>query len=479
MKMPSNKVNSLIVVSLIGAVVLSSCAQATVLARGTAAERTEVLAAGTMDRAVRATGYIQPAAEIRLGFQQPGTVQKIAVDVADAVKQGDVLAQLDTTDLELAQQQAQAALTQARLALETARAQVIVVTDNYSRTVEGGRPADINAASAAYAAAVQNYNKVKAGAEPEDYAQAEANYRNAQAALERAQADYDRAFAANPAGIGGSPAGLALQQATNNFNAARALYDKVAKPADAAMISAANQQVQSARATLDRLNQPARPFDVEQAATAITQARLGVQSAEVQVQLAEIQVKQAQRRIDQATVKAPAGGQISAVNVKVGETAGTQPVIVMVDTGRYYVDITVDEVDIAQVKVGQAVQVALDALANHTITGTVMRINPTPAMVNGVVSYTVRVVIIGDKSGEASPLRAGMTARTSIVVDQRAGVLLAPNWAIRTDAQTGKTYLSMKNGNGKREVEITLGERNDAYSEVLSGAQAGQIVVAP
>jgi HlyD family secretion protein len=158
-------------------------------------------------------------------------------------------------------------------------------------------------------------------------------------------------------------------------------------------------------------------------------------------------------------------------------------VIAMVDNRQYYIDITVDEVDIAQVKVGQAVQVGLDALANTqasatadgAVKGTILRINPTSTTVNGVVSYVVRVAI----SGETSQLRAGMTARTSIVVDQRAGVLQAPNWAIRTDAQTGKTYLTVKDGNKTQEVEVTLGERSDAYSEVLSGVQAGQTVVAP
>ncbi len=477
-----NKTNSLIVVTLIGAVLLSSCAQATASARGLNAEaRSEVLAVKPMDHTVKATGYIQPAAEIRLSFQQPGIVQKVAVDVAQTVKRGDVLAQLDTTDLELAQSQAQASLAQAHVALEIAHAAVIIATDNYSRTVEGSRQADIDAGNAAYNAALKAYDKVKAGAQPEDYAGAEAAYLNAEAAVKRAQADYDRMFKANPAGISGSPAGLALEQASNNFNAAKSAYDKVAKPSDAAALAAANQQVQSARATVDRLMQPARSFDIEQAATGVAQAKLQVRSVEVQVQLAEIQVKQAQRRIDQTRIMAPVDGQISVVNIKTGEMVGNLAVISMVDTAQYAIDITVDEVDIAQVKVGQEVQVTLDALANTPVKGSVQRINPTSTMVNGVVSYVVRVVIALDSASAAdsasASLRAGMTARTNITVDRRADVLQAPNWAIRTDAQTGKTFLSVKNGNSKEQVEVKLGARSDTYSEVLSGAQPGMTVV--
>ena len=62
-------------------------------------------------------------------------------------------------------------------------------------------------------------------------------------------------------------------------------------------------------------------------------------------------------------------------------------------------------------------------------------------------------------------------------MDRRADVLQAPNWAIRTDAQTGKTFLSVKNGNSKEQVEVKLGARSDTYSEVLSGAQPGMTVV--
>ena len=467
------KPDTLIVFSLIGAVALTSCAQVSARASSGANSRSEVVKTGSLNRAVRATGYIQPASEIKLSFQQAGTVQKVAVDVAQTVADGEVIAQLDTADLELSLSQAQANAAQAQLALSTAQQQVIVATANYSRTVEGSRQADINAAQAAYTAAQKSYDKVKTGSLPEDYALAEAGYRNAEAAVKRAQADYDRAFSANPAGIGGSPAGLALEQATNNFNAAKSAYDKAAKPADAAMLSAANMQVQEASATLDRVTTPARSFDINQAKAQVSVAELQAQTAQVQTQLAEIQVKQARRRIEQATIKAPIAGRISAVNLKVGESAGLQPVISMIDTSQYYIDISVDEIDIAKVSAGQAAQITLDALPGTIVTGTVQRINPTSGTVNGVVSYNVRVLVGND----TPQLRPGMTAKASIVVDQRQGLLLAPNWAIHTDTQTGKNTVAIQNGNSSKEVEVKLGATDGLYTEVLGGIEAGQTVV--
>ena len=98
------------------------------------------------------------------------------------------------------------------------------------------------------ATANANYNKVNAGPEAADHAALDAKLRNAEAALRRAQSVYDAAYREDPAGIGGHPAGLELEQATNNFNAAKAEYDRIFKPASAADKSAALRQIADARA---------------------------------------------------------------------------------------------------------------------------------------------------------------------------------------------------------------------------------------
>ncbi|MCS7055551.1 MAG: efflux RND transporter periplasmic adaptor subunit [Thermoflexales bacterium] len=478
--------------ALVGALVLTACARPGATTDA-ASQRVAVLESGTLTATVSATGNIEPEAEVRLTFQQPGTVAEIFFEQSDTVKKGDVIARLDTTDLELALAQAQAsldqaksALAQAEMAVENAKVQEIIAMANYSRTVSGARPSEINAARAALAAAQANLDKLKAGPTPEDLAAAEAALRNAEAALRQAQSAYDMAYKRDPAGIGASPAALQLEQATNNYNSAKAQYDKIAAGADAAQIKAAEQQVLSARANLDRLLTPARQFDLDQAEAQLRQARLQMKNAEIQVasaknqvRLAEIQVKQAQRRLEQAMLKSPIDGVIAALNVKVGEAvgAGGQPAVVVVDLSRYHIDITVDEIDIAKVKVGQEVNVTLDSLPGVEVKGKVARISPTSKLVNGVVSYDVRVEV--EKAADVE-LRSGMTANASIVLDRREGVLLAPNWAVRRDRNTGKTFLTLRvNDQQVTEVEVKTGLRNDAFSEILSGAKAGDVVVAP
>jgi HlyD family secretion protein len=476
---------------LVGAALLAGCARpgATTDAN---AQRTATLANGSLTATVNATGNIEPESEVRLNFQQAGTVAEVFFEEGAAVKKGDVIAKLDTTDLELALAQAQAqmdnakgGLVTAQNAVENAKAAEIIATAGYSRTVSGVRPADVAAARAALDAAQASLEKLLAGPTATDLGQAEAQLRNAEAALKQAQGVYDRAYSANPAGIGGSPAALQLEQATNNFNAAKAAYDKAAQGADNAQIKAAQQQVETARANYDKTVRPTRQFDVDQAQAQIDQAQLGMKNAqqqvvnaENQIKLAEIAVKQAQRRLDQAQLISPIDGRISALNVKAGENAtatATGPAVSVVNASQYHIDITVDEIDIAKVKEGQEVLVTLDSLPGVEVKGTVSRISPTSKTVNGVVSYEVRV----DVDSSNADLRSGMTANASIVLDKRDGVLLAPNWAVRRDRDTGKSYLTLQSGNETREVEVTTGLRNDGFSEILSGVNAGDVVVAP
>ena len=60
-----------------------------------------------------------------------------------------------------------------------------------------------------------------------------------------------------------------------------------------------------------------------------------------------------------------------------------------------------------------------------------------------------------------------------------ASRVLAPNWAVRRDRASGKAFLTLKSGETATEVEIKLGLRNDTSSEILSGAKAGDTIVAP
>ena len=194
-----------------------------------------------------------------------------------------------------------------------------------------------------------------------------------------------------------------------------------------------------------------------------------------QVELAGLSVQLARQVLEDAQIRAPFSGVVSEVNVNLGEPVmpGT-PVITLIDDREYRLEVDVDEVDIARVKEGQLVESTLDALPGEVVTGRVERIAPTATDVGGVVTYRVRVAL----DPTPSPLRAGMTAVVVITVDAIDSALLVPNWAVRLDRRTGEAFVNVRNLEGAvEEVNIVVGLRNDAFSQVLSGLQVGDEVV--
>jgi HlyD family secretion protein len=508
------------------AVLLSAC---TPPAGSPAAGATTASATrGVIQKTIDATGNIVATNEAKLSFQQGGIVSTVHVKIGDAVKKGDVLAELDTTDLQLGVSQAEAQLAQSKNSVRNAEQAVIITQANYSRTVEGTRDADLKAAETALQSAQANYakvtqgqssdaaaaraavdaaqaklDKIKAGPTAEELAGVTAQLQNAEAALRLAQSGYDRAFSRNPAGISASPESLQLEQATNNFNLAKSNFDKVAMGADAAQVRAAEQQlataqasyarfsgatdsasraaakqaIDAAQANLERLQQPARDFDLVQLDAQIKQARVALDSAKTTVTLNEIAQAQAKRRLDQAVLRAPFDGMVGSVNVREGESVSVagapSSAFVVADTSGFYMDLTVDELDVTQLRIGQPVEIALDALPGVKVAGKVERISSTGTKVNGVVKYTVRVSL--DAGNDA--LRSGMSGTASIIVDRTEDALLVPAKAVHADNANGKSFVSVRNGSQTQDIEVTTGLRNATHVEILSGLTDGATVV--
>ena len=101
---------AILIVLLLSTLALAACAAQANSTAQTTAERTAAAKRGTIRASVSASGKIDPAGEVNLNFSVPGTVQDVLVSEGDTVKQGDVIAKLDTDSLELAVKQAEQAL---------------------------------------------------------------------------------------------------------------------------------------------------------------------------------------------------------------------------------------------------------------------------------------------------------------------------------------------------------------------------------
>ncbi len=405
---------------------------------------TYVVKRGNLISTVSATGSIEPEQTVALAFKSPGRVAEVLVEEGQRVQAGQVLARLDTAELELALAQAQATLriNEARLA----------------QLHKGPDESDVLAAQAQLASAQAAYRQLLQGPSEDEKRAAKAAVERARAALEQAQAAYDQV--AHLPNVGMLPQSVQLRQATIELEAAEAQYRIKTAPPTEAQIAQAQAQIAQAQANLDRLLKG--PSEEE------------IIIAEAQVAQAQAAVDQARLAIENAILRAPFDGVVATVNIHPGELVGggAQPAIVLIDPSRFHIDVKVDEVDIGYVKEGQSVKVMIDALPDAEIRGRIERIAPVAQTAGGVVSYDVTIVI----EPTDAPLRAGMTATADIVTAELKDVLIVPNRVIRIDREANKTYVEKVIDGIPVRTEIVIGARNEQFSQVLRGLQEGDVL---
>jgi HlyD family secretion protein len=234
-------------------------------------------------------------------------------------------------------------------------------------------------------------------------------------------------------------------------------YQEAQQAPGYAQTASAQASVEQAQAALDRLRQGPDQADLDIATLQISQAEAALEIA--------------QHNLANAVLTAPFAGVVAGVNLHLGEPAGPLPAVVLADVSSFYLDVLVDEVDVASVRAGQSVTVTLDALPNLILSATVEKVAPVAQVNAGVVSYPVRLAL----APVADQLRGGLTATAAIVVAEVRDVVLVPNWAIRRDRDTGAAFVSVLRNGALVEVPVTLGARDENYSEVVSGLEAGEI----
>ncbi|MBI5955416.1 MAG: efflux RND transporter periplasmic adaptor subunit [Chloroflexi bacterium] len=169
---------------------------------------------GNLVATVNTTGPIVAVNQAKLSFKTGGRLKSVNVGVGDVVKAGDVLARLETQDLELQLVQAQATLETNQIKLAQA----------------------------------------KAGPKPEDIVIAKSALEKAAISLQKAQADYDKVSWMS--GIGAMPQSVALQQASLDYQTALANYAKATAGTPTDDIRVLENTVKNSQAALElvRLN---------------------------------------------------------------------------------------------------------------------------------------------------------------------------------------------------------------------------------
>ncbi|MBZ5582356.1 MAG: efflux RND transporter periplasmic adaptor subunit [Acidobacteriia bacterium] len=270
----------------------------------------------------------------------------------------------------------------------------------------------------------------------------EANVRRAEAGRSEVQSAIPEA----DNGVAAARANLDLAQAT--FNRMQDLASKK---------SISNQEFDEATA---RLKSAQASFEMARA----KRSQLDSKMAQVEQEVSAAGIMR-----DYATITAPFAGVVTAKSVDPGNlSAPGAPLLTIEQAGGYRLEAQVDESKIGVIRIGQPVEVALDAL-DRTLTARVSEI--VPAVDAASRAYVVKIDLPA-----APQFRSGMFGRALFSIGRRT-VLAAPPAALVERGQLQSVFVA-EDGTARMRL-VTVGQRHQDAVEVLSGLSAGERVVSP
>lgn len=430
---------------------------------------------GDVSKAITATGTVSFPHSIPLTFPSLGRVVELNVQPGDTVKKGEVLAKIDDTKLKTAVLQQQANLSSAEAKLQS-------LEEGYNSQTLAQAQASLASAQQAVATAQQNLTTAKQNADSSyltnqvllakqtvtqaSDALAKAQQSGSTSSVQSAQSTLTQALSS-----------LTTAQNAQNGGSAQALTSAEAQ------YRSAQDNLTAAKYALTQQEQGPKTGDVE--------------SAQSDIANAQAQLASAQNDLDNATIVAPTDAVVVTSPLQLYQYTTDASIITLTPTGtNLEVDAQIDQADISQVKVGQKVDITLDAYPNDHSSGTVSLVALQGTTTSNVTTFTVTITV--DKASDK--LRSGMNANVSIIVNQAKNVLTVPSEAIKTrgtqsgvlvpvtaganstnqgykTSQTGSKTNSASTAANVKFVPVVVGLDDGTNVEIKSGLTAGQEVV--
>ncbi len=199
----------------------------------------------------------------------------------------------------------------------------------------------------------------------------------------------------------------------------------------------------------------------------------------------QLSLKSGQKALNDYNITSPIAGTVITKNVEVGDkidnTNASTVLMVVADMSKMKFTITVDELDIGDISIGQSVEVDADALPGKKFKGEVESIAAEGTVSGqGVTTYNVEIVI--NNPGKLMP---GMNVNASIIISEIKNVLRIPEEALQM-AKDGKATVYMKgNKDIKKAVfpddyevrNVEYGVSNGNFVEIISGLEEGEAIV--
>lgn len=390
---------------------------------------------GSIDKKLTYVGKVAANDTVNVTSKLSGQVKEVYVNVGDTVKKGQTLLLIDDKDIrdQISTTEAQLKVSEASVnSAKTSLAQVNSggQTETQRHTLETAvKNAQTNVnvslismqnAENSYSDIEKKYNDYKtmlaAGViTQKDFDAIELGYTQAKNALEQSQLAYNTAV-------------TSLEQAQTNLD----LFT--------------NKTLEDSEAT----------------------ARNGVKTAEASRDSAAAGLEVLKSNLNYIRVTSPIDGVITQRNIEpTNMVSSAMTPFVVADTSKVTVNVDVSERIINLINVGNSIDVNINSVYDHPVTGVIKTIDPAAS--NGG-SFTVKIEI----DNAEGLLKPGMIAHVSFTEQEASNVVIVPRNTVIEDDE--ENYVFVVNGNSAKKVKVTTGI-DDGKNIEISGVDFGDNIV--
>lgn len=429
---------------------------------------TSVIGTGDIQISAFGSGNLIPAKEVELEFEYGGVIDQILVETGDYVVEGDLLAALESAELEESLQKAEEDLREltsdaavAAATLEMAEAKKDVLTAE--STLSFYLSPYVYKAEIRLRDAQDELLSAMDEAENNPSDDAEQRVVEAQETVEHAELS------------------LALNWETyyeeyvpdffnfpwrDRFGFWHDYYDPPSELEVAEVwseLAAAEARVEEAESFLAALTEDMIPDDA-------------YGSQLVKLEDAMIAVSEAEEKLEAARLVSPIDGVVIEISKDEGDQVGAGTLLMTVaQLDPPTLEASFDEGDWALVKEGNPVEVVFDALDEKTYYGEIVFVNPSlQTSQNSTVVSTLVELDLSETGWSSLPLSSA--ASIEVIAGETTDAVLLPIEGLQESSGSQGTVL-VESGGEFTSRDVKLGLRDVLFVEVLDGLSAGEVVL--
>lgn len=453
---------------------------------------------GSINTTVTGTGQVSADNQVDIQSKATGNITGVYVKPGQKVTAGTLLAQVDSTDASLSMQSAQV---------------------SYDKFVEPPKPEDIradqNAVNVSYnegwnavSGTFIDYPSLITGMDnllysPSGYLSDQSSLKRNDTAhlyIQKAGVSYDAAknqytvVLAEYNSLSRSSATSSLDLLINDTKQMAQEMADALKNTQNAIIFISQAESNTAAATTAGTNVNSWLSTITGHLTSILSAQSSITNSQnalntlmkgpdpLDVQAQKITLQKQQLAYQDYFIRAPFDSTIARVQASIGNPAGTVATIV---SNSKIATISLNEVDVAKIKVGDKVNLTFDAIDGLNITGQVAEVDQVGTVSQGVVNYNVKISF----DTQDDRVKSGMSVNASVITESRQDVLTVPSSAVKTQGNISYVnYFDQKYTDAQASAGITtatpplskqveIGISDDTNTEIVSGINEGDQIV--